>query len=178
MIDVSPLLLWSADEALELMPVDAADSPLARRLAVLVGEAQAAGRRSGVLCWLCDVARLLLAEIPPDSSRTLLVAAVTAAEAIAAREQIDDEPDVEMQTVLRDLTRLAEPVVPAELLAVDLAEWALALLDGTERTPLQAWGTATDVLAAISHSAGDASDPAIARCAVLAYELLFTAKRI
>jgi hypothetical protein len=60
-IDPSPLYLWPLDEALEMFPADIADSPQARRLAVLIAEAQAAGRNVAVLAWLCDAARVLLA---------------------------------------------------------------------------------------------------------------------
>jgi hypothetical protein len=54
-----------------------------------------------------------------------------------------------------------------------LAGWTLGFVEETSFTAEQAWQTATELLAAIAHAAGDAADPTIARCAELAYKRLF-----
>ena len=170
MIDVSPLLLWPTDEVLELMPIDSADSPQARRLAVLAAEAQAAGHGTAVLAWLCDLARVLLLDTPAPG-RAALVNAVLAAEAVAVR---GEPPTPESRNLLVELCEPeASPGNATEAAACALAAWTLGVAD---RIPLggeQAWHTATELLAIVAQAAGDATETTIARCAELAYWRLF-----
>lgn len=170
MIDVSPLMLWPVDDVLKLMPIEAADNPQARRLAILVAEAQAAGQSAAVLAWLCDVARVLLLELPSTVGRSALIHAVGATEAIALR---GEAPSPELRSLLGELCQLKAPRSPAEAAASTLAGWALGFLDRKELTAEQAWRTATELLAAVAQAAGDAASPTIARCAEMAYRRLF-----
>ena len=175
MIDVSPLLLWPADDVLELMPIESADSPQARRLAVLAAEAQAAGQCTPVLAWLCDVARVLLLELAPGTARAALVNAVAAAEAVALRS----EPlPSEVRALLVELCEREAPAESAvEAAASALAGWTLGVVDRVPLATEQAWQTATELLAAVAQAAGATADPAIARCAELAYNRLFAPSR-
>ena len=171
MIDVSPLLLWPAVDILELMPLETADSPRARRLAVLAAEAQAAGQGAAVLAWFCDIGRLLLLELPCGPGRSALVIAVTASEAVAQRGA---PVPADVRHLLREICELeAPPASPAEAAADAIARSCLCVIDRVHISAEQAWHTATELLAALAHVAGDTADAAIGRCAELAYKRLF-----
>jgi hypothetical protein len=172
MIDVSPLLLWTADEVLELMPIDSADSPRARRLAVLAAEAQSAGHGAAVLAWMCDVARALLLDVAPAAERAALMNAVLAAEAVVVR----GEPLApEARSLLAELCEREASLGSAAAAATSaLAAWTLGVANRLPFSGVQAWHTATELLAVIAKAAGDVAEPTIARCAELAYKRLFT----
>jgi hypothetical protein len=170
-IDPSPLYLWPLADVIELFPCVGADSPQARRLAVLLAEAQASGQHTAVLRTLAEWARLLLSDVPPHAGRAALVGAIGAAEAVALRKGAA-LPN-ELRTLLTELSELEAPALPAERAAVALASWTLAHVAAVVLTAEQAWHTATDVLCAVAEQAGDTADATIARCALRAHAALF-----
>ena len=182
MIDVSPLLLWPVQDVLELMPFDTADNPQARRIAILVAEAHAAGQTGPVLATLCDWGRELsgLLHFGPAhaSSRAALTGVLDAGDAIARHRTAQsssagDLPD-ELLQILEETSQGAADG-PAEQAAVLLATYALALTDTPPvRLPAEdAWHVAAAMLCALAEASGDAADATIVRCAEVAYRVLF-----
>jgi hypothetical protein len=176
MIDTSARHLWDAEtlDARDLIPAASADSPRARRLAVLAGCAYDAGEASALLAWFCDVAHVLMLELSTVSpGHSALMCAVTGAKSLIGG---GDVPDPELRWMLDDLSELEGPDDSAEAAAAALATWALSHMDGAWLSPEQAWQTATVMLAAVAEAA-DANDtdpePTIARCAEMAYARLF-----
>jgi hypothetical protein len=178
-IDPSPLYLWPLHDVLELMPLDSADNPQARRLAVLCAEAHAAGQATAVLATLCEWTRVLLSVLPDayqlnGVSRIALVGVLGAAETIAMGP--DGELPQELGVLLEEIAG-GSPDSTAENAAVLLAGYALAqaAVPHVAMPPEDAWQAAAAILCAIAEVAGETIDPTIARCAEIAYRRLFAA---
>ncbi len=174
MIDTSALQLWDAEtlDERDLIPAAYADSPQARRLAVLAGEAYAAGYSTAVLEWFVDLTHVLLMDTPSSPGHFALARALEAGVAAISETDI---PPTELRWRLADLCELDGPDDSAEAAAATLAAWTLSHIDGAYLSPEQAWQTATVLLASIADAAGDDPEPTIARCAELAYGRLFQA---
>lgn len=168
-VDPSPLYLWPITDVIELFPMDGANSPQARRLAIVVAEAQAAGQATAVLCTLTEWSRELLRRVPEGTpGRVELYGAALAAEALATREP-DALPEAG-RALCHEVAEISGAESPAERAAVELAHWVAADYAGHVFTPEQTWQTATAILCAVHEQGGDA---AIARCAALAHAGLF-----
>ena len=169
--DPSPLYLWPVDDAIEMLPISAADSPRARRLAVLLAEAYEYGQCTAVLRTLTGWARQLLHLLAPGApGRVELVATIQIADAVAQRRS---EPlPAELRKLLHDIITQAPLDHPTEHAARALAHWIEADLNDTAVQADDAWSTATELLYTISVHATDV-DEVFTRCASVAHGELF-----
>jgi hypothetical protein len=174
MMDPTPLYLWDAEtlDERDLIPAAAADSPQARRLAVLAAEAYAAGHGTALLEWFGDVARVLLLDVPSSPGHYALTRAIHATHAVLHGSHLTD---AELRLGLSRLCELDGPDDSAEVAAATLASWAYSHLAGAYLSAEQAWQAATVLLAAVADASGEDPEPTIARCAELAYARLFQA---
>jgi hypothetical protein len=170
MIDVSPLLLWPVADVLELMPIDSADEPSARRLSVLAAEAQAAGHSLALLAWWCDVAHVLLLTVPASCNRVALMTAVTLAERVAVHGK---QLSAEEFRLLFELCEQTGSLSSTDTAAAAIAGWTLGVLDRLPLAPTDAWQVATELLAAVARAAGTDAAQVLSHCAELAYARLF-----
>jgi hypothetical protein len=169
MLDVSPLFLWPLEDLLELLPLPTADSPQARRLAVLLAEARAAGTPpQTIFAVLLDWARLLQ-PFASDSPAALLAILMAAAGRMAAA----DQPGVGADDLEHARSAAADMDGPVALCAERLAARAQALLEGVDLTPTDAWHDGNDLLAALATLTCDRAEEIIDECAQLAYLRFF-----
>jgi hypothetical protein len=180
MIDTSAYALWSADDlsftstacALPAFSIDdpQADSPRARRLQVLIAEARAAGTPwSTIIRIFVDWVGVALPELPRSESLNFLRGKLACADqlmrgVIPAHSELYAEPRNRRPTSARSLAVALGGGL--DLLAADIKSES----ESSAQDSAEAWTYAVALLATIADVGGE---PAIAKCAELAYRRLF-----
>jgi hypothetical protein len=167
MIDPTPLyLLDDPERAIEwLDSAGGPDSPQARRTAVLVAEAVAAGQADAVTATFIDWARVLL-HGGHSTALVPLAQVITACDSL--RQHVLPHADAQrVHAFLHDV--IAEPHMrgaPADTVAFELACWTSDMAEpNSAPEPADAWHAATRMLGAIAEASGVGASDAITRCA-------------